>query len=635
MKFQGHTTWVPAGKTISENCQRRMPMTRRTMAWILLVTCWGASLLARHGNARIAAVENGLRPAFILQSRQKTAAGWTLRERMAFHKVPGISVAVVANGRIDWARAYGLADAESSRAMDTNTLFQAASIGKVVTAATVLALAERGRLDLDADISTYLRSWRIPAAGFTEMTKVTLSALLSHTAGFRKGRSGEFAYDFSLPTLLQTLNGEPPSPHPPVTLVAEPGTVWQYSNVGFYVVQQVLEDACQKPFPEIVAEMVLKPLGMTRSLYMQRLTPELESNAAFAHDREGNLIKGRYHVYPAFGSGTGFWSTPGDLARLALALHKAFSGRPNPLFSRKLALRMSRPVLGQYGLGLFIQPDDRRSAFHLGDTTGYHNILRIHLSKGRGFVIMTNGDNGPRLYDELQRAIAGEYAWRTGRAALKRPIALKAEALTALEGKYSDGLFPPLNVTVTAGRLVSDHFTSPGAELQAGNRWQFFSALQGVGYEFSLDNAGKATQVTVTYLGNGYVCRRLGAPERPIIGTLLPLIEKMGVEPALVALSRLKGENPAEYNWGQAQVNSLGYELIARKRLDDAIAVFQFNARTYPSAANAHDSLGEAYALNGERTKAITCYEKALELNPSSESARKALESLKKQADKN
>jgi CubicO group peptidase (beta-lactamase class C family) len=608
-------------------------MNKRILTAMILASCCGASLLAREGNARIAAVENGFQPAFILRSEQKKAPCWTLRERMAFHKVPGMSVAIIDNGRIDWTKAYGVADAGSSRAVDTNTLFQAASIGKVVTAATVLALVERGRLDLDADISTYLRSWRIPASDFAKKSNVTLSALLSHTAGFRKGRSGEFEYDFPLPTLIQLLNGESPSPHPPVTLINEPGTVWQYSNVGFYIIQLVLEDVYGKPFPEIVAEMVLRPLGMTRSFYMQRLTPELESNAAFAHDRDGNLIRGRYHVYPAFGSGTGFWSTPGDLARLALELYKAFTGRPNPLFSRKLAMRMSKPVLGHYGLGLFTQPRDRCSAFHLGDTTGYHNILRIHLSRGCGFVVMTNGDNGTRLYDELQRAIAGEYAGQPGRMAVKRPIVLKDMALKALEGQYGDGLFPPLNVMVISGRLVSDHFTSPGAELQAENRLKFFSTLQGVGYEFALDELGKATQVIVTYLGNGYVCRRLGAPERPIIGTLIPIIMKEGVQPAIAALLRLKGKNPAEYNWGKAQVNSLGYELISRNRLDDAIAVFQFNALTYPSVANTHDSLGEAYALRGERTKAITCYEKALELDPDSESARKALESLKKQPD--
>ena len=610
-------------------------MTRRFLGGLLLFFCCAASLSARKTDARIDAVENGLQPAFVLQSGQEKPPRWTLRERMSFHKVPGISVAVIDNGRIDWAMGYGVAEAGSSRAVNTDTLFQAASIGKVVTAATVLALVDRGRLDLDADISTCLRSWRIPDSVYARETKVTLGRLLSHTAGFRKGRSGEFEYDFSLPTLLQLLNGESPSPHPPVTLLAEPGSLWQYSNVGFYIVQQVLEDACAKPFSEIVAEMVLKPLGMTRSFYSQRLTAELESNAAFAHDRDGNLIKGRYHVYPAFGSGTGFWSTPSDLARLALGLHKAFSGRPNPLFSRKLAIRMSLPVLGQYGLGLFSQPGDQRSAFHPGDTTGYHNLMRIHLSRGCGFVVMTNGDNGTRLYDELQRAIAGEYAGQAGRMAVKQPIALSIKALQALEGQYGDGLFPPLNVVVLSGRLVSDHFTSPGAELQAENRLKFFSTVQGVGYEFALDNLGKATQVIVTYLGSGYVCRRMGAPERPIIGTLLPVVEKQGVQPAIATLSRLKAENPAEYNWGESQVNSLGYELIRRDRLDDAIAVFEFNVRAHPSAANAHDSLGETYALKGETTKAIACYEKALELAPGSKSARNALERLKKQADGN
>ena len=590
----------------------------------------GMGFPAGGARARIKAVENGLQSAYILKSDHKTAPRWTIRERMAFHKVPGLSVAVIHKGRIAWTKAYGLAEAGSARPLNDDTIFQTASMGKTVTAAAVLALVERGRLDLDADISSSLKSWRIPESEWTRETPVTLAALLSHTAGFRKGRSGEFEYDFALPTLLQVLNGESPSPHPPVTVTARPGTVWQYSNVGYYIVQQVLEDACGKPFPEIVGEMVLKPVGMTRSFYRQRLTPEEEKNAAFGHDQNGTLIKGRYRIYPAFGSGSGFWSTPDDLARLAIELNKAFSGAPNSLFSKTTAMRMAKPVLGTYGLGLFIQPDDRRSAFHSGDTNGYHNILRIHLSEGWGCVIMTNGENGTRLYDELQRALAEEYVWPSGRMRIMKPSAVKEEDLRALEGRYSDDLFPPLNVMVMNDRLVSDHFAAPGAELLAESPRRFFSAVQGVGYEFIQDSAGRTVQAIVTYLGNGRICRRLGKPRRPIIPVLLPIIEKNGIRAGLDALDRLKGENPDEHDWGEPEVNALGYELMNRGRLPEAVAVFELNVKLHPASANVYDSLAEAYEKAGKRELAVANYEKSLQLNPQNQNAVEQLRKLRK-----
>jgi CubicO group peptidase (beta-lactamase class C family) len=615
----------------SMNRARRAPQAKRILAAsMLLLGICGGCLTAQETEARIRAVESGLQPAYRLVSEPKPGSGWTLLERMAFHRVPALSIAVIDQGRVIWAKAYGTLEAGGERKANAETIFQAASVGKVVTAATVLALVERGRLDLDVDVSRYLSSWHIPASDFAAESKVTLSALLSHTAGFRKGRSGEFEYDLVLPTLLQVLNGEKPSPHPPVALLAKPGSAFAYSNVGFYIIQQVLEDVCGKPFGDIVKETVLEPLGMTRSFYGQRLPPELESNAAFGHGRDGALIKGRYRIYPAYGSGSGFWSTPGDLAKLAVGLSRAYLGQAGALFSQALAVRMATPVIGSYGLGMFTQPGDARSAYHGGDTTGYHNLLRIHLSGGWGLVVMTNGDNGPRIYDEVQRAVAEAYDWPAIRPAALRPMALKPEEILSLEGRYEDGVFPVLNVMVEDGRLVSDFYTAPGAAIVAERPRSFFSAEQGVGYEFELDAEGRADRVVVTSLGNGTVARRMGPPRRSIKATLLPIFEKDGIRAGLAAMDRLPQARPEEYVWGEAEVNSLGYELINRGRLDDALAVFERNVELHPESANAHDSLGEACARAGRGDLAIAHYEEALRLNPKSRNALEQLQKLRR-----
>jgi tetratricopeptide (TPR) repeat protein len=226
--------------------------------------------------------------------------------------------------------------------------------------------------------------------------------------------------------------------------------------------------------------------------------------------------------------------------------------------------------------------------------------------------------------------VAEAYDWPAIRPAALRPMALKPEEILSLEGRYEDGVFPVLNVMVEDGRLVSDFYTAPGAAIVAERPRSFFSAEQGVGYEFELDAEGRADRVVVTSLGNGTVARRMGPPRRSIKATLLPIFEKDGIRAGLAAMDRLPQARPEEYVWGEAEVNSLGYELINRGRLDDALAVFERNVELHPESANAHDSLGEACARAGRGDLAIAHYEEALRLNPKSRNALEQLQKLRR-----
>jgi CubicO group peptidase (beta-lactamase class C family) len=161
----------------------------------------------------------------------------TIEEMMTRFRVPGVSIAVFKDFEIHWAKAYGVADVESKAAIDEHTVFQAASISKPVTAMAVMRAVQDGRLSLDADINTYLESWKVPASEFTKTQPVTLRALLSHTSGSGDG-FGFPGYhpDASRPTVVQILNGEKPSNVGKVFFERPPFTYQKYSGGGTMIV---------------------------------------------------------------------------------------------------------------------------------------------------------------------------------------------------------------------------------------------------------------------------------------------------------------------------------------------------------------------------------------------------------------
>ncbi len=108
---------------------------------------------------------------------------WTIEERMAHYGVPGVSIAVIHDGKVAWTKAYGIVDKETREPVTTRTLFQAGSISKPVAAYGALKAVELGKLGLDEDVNRYLTSWKLEENEFTRQKKVTLAHLLSHTGG--------------------------------------------------------------------------------------------------------------------------------------------------------------------------------------------------------------------------------------------------------------------------------------------------------------------------------------------------------------------------------------------------------------------------------------------------------------------
>ena len=253
-----------------------LPDPSPAMRTILVVPLAAALVAPLHAQdstlaARIRRVENGLAPPVVVAGR--TDQGWSLTERMRALHVPAVSIAVIDDGRIEWARAYGSLQADGAPA-DTATLFQAASISKPVAALGAMLMVERGALALDGDVNDFLRAWRVPENAFTAREKVTLRRIVSHSAGLTVHGFPGYAADAAVPTTVQVLDGAAPANTGPVRVDTFPGAILRYSGGGMTVMQQMMEDVSGRPFPSLLHETVLRPLGMIHSSYDYAVPPE-------------------------------------------------------------------------------------------------------------------------------------------------------------------------------------------------------------------------------------------------------------------------------------------------------------------------------------------------------------------------
>jgi CubicO group peptidase (beta-lactamase class C family) len=262
----------------------------------------------------------------------------------------------------------------------------------------------------------------VPASEHTEKQPVTLRGLLSHTSGTDDGFGFPgYKPGIPVPSLTQILNGEPPSNVRAVVLGRPPLTAFKYSGGGFTLVQLLLTDATKRPFPEVMQEWVLKPIGMTSSAYEQPLSPARDRNAARAHDRVGSVREAKSHVYPELAA-AGLWTTAPDLARFGIELQKSIQGQSNRVLSRAMAIEMATPVgVGPYGLGIAISKEGEGWYLeHGGSNWGFQCMLVVHKLKGYGFAAMANSDSGGRLIAELEQRVAAAYKWDTLDKPLRR-----------------------------------------------------------------------------------------------------------------------------------------------------------------------------------------------------------------------
>jgi CubicO group peptidase (beta-lactamase class C family) len=285
-----------------------------------------------------------------------------------------------------------------------------------------LRAVQEGTFGLDQDINTILTSWKLPVGEFTKNGPVTPRSLMSHVSGTGDGFGFPgYAPSAQLPTLPQILDGtQPPSNLRAVRLERAPYTGFEYSGGGVMIQQLALMDAVGKPFAQIAREWVLDPLAMTNSTYEQPLPEARRAQAARAHNGKGARSgPDPWHVYPEQAA-AGLWTTPTDLAKFAIEVQLATAGRSKQVLSPAIAREMITPVgVGTYAVGFAMAKQGEGWYFgHGGSNWGFQCDLIAHSRKGYGAVIMTNGDAGGALIQQIRQIIQREYKWD----ALDQPI---------------------------------------------------------------------------------------------------------------------------------------------------------------------------------------------------------------------
>src|SRR5215469_11808615 len=198
----------------------------------------------------------------------ETFLSGVLSVQLAEDHIPGATVAVVKDGRLLFAQGYGYADLQAGKRVSAETtLFRIASVSKPFTATAVLQLAEQGKLNLHADVNTYLKTFHIPA---TYQEPITLAHLLTHTAGFEDRDTG---------TSARTLRDLEPlgrwlAEHMPAR-VRPPGELTAYSNYGYALAGYIVEQVAGLPFEQYVEQHIFQPLGMRSSTLRQPVEARL------------------------------------------------------------------------------------------------------------------------------------------------------------------------------------------------------------------------------------------------------------------------------------------------------------------------------------------------------------------------
>jgi CubicO group peptidase (beta-lactamase class C family) len=395
----------------------RSKSTMRRRACLLLVCAAVAPLAAQvpprteafvePGHAvRIARVEVGI-PAIELDGDAPLRV--TLPELMHHYDVPGLSLAVFDQHAIVWAKAYGTSQAGGPDPVTVDTLFQAASISKPVTAMAALRFVEQGRWTLDENVNDRLLSWKVPENEHTRVEKVTLRRLLSHTAGTTVHGFRGYTVTEPQPSLVQVLSGVAPANSQPVVVDILPGSRERYSGGGTSIVQLLMVDQLRKPFPQIMRESVLEPLGLEHSTYEQPLPPARAPEAATGTRANGTSVDGRWHVYPEMAA-AGLWTTPSDLSRIAIEVSLASKGRSSRVLSPAMTKQMLTEQTPKNGLGFGLGPGPSQFR-HNGANEGFRAYLTAFADTGSGVAIMANSENGSNLFDLIAASVAAEYRW--------------------------------------------------------------------------------------------------------------------------------------------------------------------------------------------------------------------------------
>ena len=538
-------------------------------------------------NEQIARVETTLSGGMVIDGKL-----YTLAERMKHYNVAGLSVAVIDNYQIVWAKGYGYADKKENRKVTANTMFEPGSISKSLNAVGILQLVQQGKLDLYQDINQYLVNWKFPYDTVSHGKKITTAQLLSHTAGLNVHGFPGYQRDSAIAGVTDILDGRAPSNTEAVRSFTEPGKEVRYSGGGILITQQILTDLTKQRYEQYMYEQVLRALGMTNSSYHQPPAVSERKNLATGYKSNGDEVPGKYFVYPEKAA-AGLWTTPTDIGKYIIEMQQAYLGKSSKVITQEMVKLHTTPVKNDIAMGTFIQNRNGEIYFdHTASNEGFSGLFIGGLTNGKGAAIFVNSDDATAAF-ELVNSIALVYNW----AGFKKP-----EKITTV----------PVNDTITSkyiGEYIIDGYYSEIKKEKDGlyfwtdgiNSKMYFTASTdfrnielGGTKTFTFDNAGTVTGYSNTING------RLRATAQRIT-TLDTLKPRPG------------------------QSGSFGRHFLETKNYDKAIGFLSKGLASEPSDSSLIRDLAHSYLFKGDFTNAIELYRQYLKSGKTEKDLSKSL----------
>jgi CubicO group peptidase (beta-lactamase class C family) len=552
---------------------------------LLAINCAGQTSYSKEVQEQITAVENNLAGRIKVNGKS-----YNLQERMAQYNVKGLSLAVVHDYKVVWAKGYGWADEKEKRPVTPQTLFEPGSISKSLNGVGALRLVQDKKIDLHADINDCLKSWKFPYDSLSKGRKITLAHLLSHTGGLSVHGFPGYRRTANIPSVQQILDGQKPANTPAVRSEFEPGIKFKYSGGGTTISQLMISDVTGQPYDRFMYEQVLRPMGMTASFYSQPPHKDKLRLLASGYHRDGSQVPGQFHVYPEQGA-AGLWMTPTDLCNYIIETQLSYEGRSSKVLSPEMTrLRLTPYIDKVAALGVFVEDRKGSKYFqHGAGNEGFRGQYYGSLEGGNGVAVFVNSDDPGPILQEVVNSVAQVYNWKGFYTpVIRTSIELPKHMMTKYTGTY---LFEDKLATIlkkddgcyllTDGVYSKMHFTSES---------EFFNEEFLSEKTFLFDGAGNVT---------GYL--------RSVEGKAHPAAVRVTDPDTLIA-------NPG-------QINSMGWYLLENRQFDLARRLLTRGLSLAPEDLAAVGNLGHCFLFTNDYDKAIMQYreflEGAKEANPS------------------
>jgi CubicO group peptidase (beta-lactamase class C family) len=446
---------------------------------------------------KISQVETNLQPHIAVEGE----GSYSLTDRMAFYHIKGLSIAVIKNYKILWAKGYGWADYDLQIPVTTQTLFQAGSISKSLNSIGVLKLVQNKKIDLFTDINAYLKSWKFPYDSLSKGKKITIANLLSHSAGLTVHGFGGYEKGAKIPTIEQVLDGKTPANSPAVRSMYEPGIKFEYSGGGTTISQLIVMDVTGQPYDQYMYNDVLEPLGMASSTYEQPPVNKNSKLVSAAYYSNGKEVKGKYHIYPEQAA-AGLWTNPTDLSKYIIETQLALAGKSHKVLNQQMtALRLTPYVDQSAALGVFIDnyTDSVKYFEHGGVDEGFISQYYGSFKDGNGVVVMTNTSSGGGIIPEIVNNVAKVYGFKglEQNTKIYKTVGVPDVTLLSYTGRYELEPHFVLTITKEGSNLFVQATGQDKLPIFPETQCKFFSKAVDAEVEFIKDGNGHIVKLVL------------------------------------------------------------------------------------------------------------------------------------------